>query len=144
MILSVNLGYLNCVGLFECSLTFLTTMFPCSSVYFSSVTVCDGISGKLSACKKKKHTILSVHTLLHRGVQAIHQGKPFRLNMIQTTQTLHKMTIYSLHQSPLCVEFFDFNIFQIIFIEKATILVKFGGTVVFLKVKYVEILHIVA
>lgn len=29
-------------------LTFLTTMLPCSSVYFSSVTVCGGMSGRSS------------------------------------------------------------------------------------------------
>lgn len=46
-------GWFEVVHDLECPLTFLTTMLPCSSVYFSSVTVCDGISGRLSACKRQ-------------------------------------------------------------------------------------------
>lgn len=66
---SANVGYFDVVHIFECSLTFLTTMLPCSSVYFSSVTVCDGISGRSSACKKTKH-ILSIHVVLHSREQS--------------------------------------------------------------------------
>lgn len=45
-------------------LTFLTTMLPSSSVYFSSVRLCSGMSGRLSACKNTKY-LLSVHTFIH-------------------------------------------------------------------------------
>ena len=63
-----NITMIWSAAIFEWILTFLTTMLPCSSVYFSSVTVCGGISGKLSAWKETKHKI-SVHMLLHRGEQ---------------------------------------------------------------------------
>lgn len=53
--------------------TFFTTMLPCSSVYFSSVTVCVGISGRLSAWKDKRP---STHLLRQQKLQTQYVDEP--------------------------------------------------------------------